>query len=332
MNILYFDTKTLLPSYKIFRFLADNLNFDYAISTKHLDHFPDYDKLLELAKTPNGIDNFVMINCSPAFMIPEIRRFIGYANYNATHSIFVQNDYSIKPPSQCKSVPLSDYLDYKAESKAFYGFDLWTTCPEGKSALHDFQIYEYVDWNKIVYEGKPDIIDHANRKDSLLYFGSYRNNREEKYKYYLDSIEYPVDIYSPTTVQLNKFRKLLGDNIEYGLKMNFDVFKEYRASIIMQDKRSTNNYHSLPTRFYECLNAGIAMIFDPDCKMTLDTAGIKDYEEYMTNDHARIADILANSENVAKEQAIKWNRDYKSELYAQLNTALRHYPTLNMRN
>ena len=70
MNVLYFDTPTLLPSYRIFKFLESKVNFDYAIATKSLDNFPDYEKLLELAMTPGGIDNFVMVNCSPAFMIP----------------------------------------------------------------------------------------------------------------------------------------------------------------------------------------------------------------------------------------------------------------------
>lgn len=174
MNILYYDGQTNHQfSFKMFQFLAKYLNFDYVVGRNGITP-----ELMDLVSTPGAVDCFMLVNRSPAFMDQQWRKFVAMGCYNSKHPIFAQNDYSILPPSQCKSFPLKEYCDYRGEHNQVYGFDLWTTCPDHKFNLKPEQHEFYVDWNKLAQDCKPEPLQSVdNISTSLLYYGSFRNGR-----------------------------------------------------------------------------------------------------------------------------------------------------------
>lgn len=327
MNILYYDGPLNYQfSVKMFKFLASTLNFDYVLGNK--DITPE---MLNLVATPGAVDCFMLVNSSPAFMKQHCREFVAMGCYNSKHPIFAQNDYTILPPSQCKSFPLKEYCDCRGECNQVYGFDLWTTCPDHNFNLKLDQRAFYVDWNKLAQNCEPEPLQPVgNTSTSLLYYGSFRNGRRDKFAKFLNSIEYPVDIYAINKNQIKKFQELLGDaGIDYHEKLTPEDMRKYPASIMIQDDRSTRTYHSMPTRFYECLNAGVGMIFDPDFSFTLDRAGITGYEPYIAQSEEHIAELLTRP--LAQEQRELWWRDYHKDVLEQLRVAVSVYPELSIK-
>lgn len=327
MNILYYDGPLNYQfSVKMFQFLAEHLNFDYVVGNK--DVTPE---LMDLVATPGAVDCFMLVNSSPAFMKQHCREFVAMGCYNSKHPIFAQNDYTILPPSQCKSFPLKEYCDCRGECNQVYGFDLWTTCPDHNFNLKPEQRAFYVDWNKLAKKQEAEPLQPVgNTFTSLLYYGSFRNGRKDKFVKFLNSLEYEVDIYAINKNQIKKFKELLGDlNINYYEKITPEIMRSYRASMMIQDDRSTRNYHSMPTRFYECLDAGVGMIFDPDFSFTLDRAGITGYEPYIAHSEQHVAELLDRL--LAEEQRELWLRDYREDVLAQLRTAVSAYPELQIK-
>lgn len=327
MNILYYSGPLNHQfSVKMFKFLASTLNFDYVVGPKDITL-----ELMDLVSTPNAVDCFMLVNSSPAFMKQHCREFVAMGCYNSKHPIFAQNDYTILPLSQCKSFPLKEYCDCRGERNQVYGFDLWTTCPDHTFNLtpeqHDF----YVDWNKLAKKQHAEPLRSvSNTRTSLLYYGSFRNGRKDKFAKFLSSLEYEVDIYAISKRQIKKFQDLLGDfNISYYEKITPEIMQSYPASMMMQDDSSTHNYHSMPTRFYECLDAGVGMIFDPDFAFTLERAGITAYEPYIAQSEQHIAELL--NRPLAKEQRELWLRDYREDVLAQLRVAVSAYPELQIK-
>lgn len=138
-----------------------------------------------------------------------------------------------------------------------------------------------------------------------------------------------MDIYAINKNHIKRFQDLLGEgNINYYKKITPEVMRSYRASMMIQDNRSTNAYHSMPTRFYECLNAGVGMIFDPDFKLTLNRAGITGYEPYIAQSEQHIAELLERP--LAEEQRNLWWRDYRKDVLEQLQVAVSAYPELQI--
>lgn len=327
MNILYYDGPLNYQfSVKMFKFLASTLNFDYVLGNK--DITPE---MLNLVATPGAVDCFMLVNSSPAFMKQHCREFVAMGCYNSKHPIFAQNDYTILPPSQCKSFPLKEYCDCRGECNQVYGFDLWTTCPDHNFNLKPEQRAFYVDWNKLAHNCEPEPLQNDGYiSTSLLYYGSFRNGRRDKFAKFLNSLEYSVDIYAINKNQIKKFQELLGyAGIEYHEKLTLEDMRKYPASIMIQDDRSTRTYHSMPTRFYECLNAGVGMIFDPDFKFTLDRAGITGYEPYIVQSEEHIAELLTRP--LAQEQRDLWWRDYRKDVLEQLRVAVSAYPELHIK-
>lgn len=327
MNILYYDGPLNYQfSVKMFKFLASILNFDYVLGDK--DITPE---MLNLVATPGAVDCFMLVNSSPAFMAQHCREFVAMGCYNSKHPIFAQNDYTILPPSQCKSFPLKEYCDCRGECNQVYGFDLWTTCPDHNFNLKSEQRVFYVDWNKLAQNCEPEPLQNAGyTSTSLLYYGSFRDGRRDKFANFLNSLEYSVDIYAINKNQIKKFQELLGDvGIEYHEKLTLEDMRKYPASIMIQDDKSTRTYHSMPTRFYECLNAGVGMIFDPDFKFTLDRAGITGYEPYIAQSEEHIAELLTRP--LAQEQRDLWWRDYRKDVLEQLRVAVSVYPELQIK-
>lgn len=327
MNILYYDGPINHQfSVKMFTFLAEHLNFDYVVGSKDITL-----ELMDLVSTPNAVDCFMLVNSASAFMKQHCREFVAMGCYNSKHPIFAQNDYTIIPPSQCKSIPLKEYCNYRGDYNQVYGFDLWTTCPDHKFNLSPEQHEFYVDWNKLAKKQQAEPLQSvSNTRTSLLYYGSFRNGRKDKFAKFLSSLEYEVDIYAINKRQIKKFQDLLGDfNISYYEKITPEIMQSYSASMMMQDDKSTCNYHSMPTRFYECLDAGVGMIFDPDFAFTLERAGITGYEPYIAQSEQHIAELLHRS--LAKEQRELWLRDYREDVLAQLRVAVSAYPELQIK-
>lgn len=316
------NMKSILPSRDIVQFLLDNTSSEDRYLLLNTTPTEVFNEVRE--RTLDGeLDMYFLVGSPNAYTSETMRSVMGTLLYLSKISIYVTNDYKLKPPSQCKSGALKEFMDYKGESKDYYGFQ------HVISTLRDLKYAgtsHYVDWNMVVYGTLPNARSYNQRLDGLLYFGAFRKEREPLYAKYLNSLDYEVYIScSMGNFALDNYQRI-APAANYIKKLTPDDFCNYKASIIIEDPYSHKNYTSLPTRFYECLSAGIVMFFDVSMRHTLEQAGVKDYQDYVVCDEYDLADKMSNCdyEYHANCQHELWHKDYHTMLKSQFDTVMEH--------
>lgn len=312
---MIYNRSSVLPTNMMIDVIAKHIVGEYRIIYSTTDK-ETLDELVDIAMD-GGIDKFVLVNSPTGFTTEDLRYAIGVIFYKAKVTIFAQNDYTLKPPSQCKSVPIKEFMAYKAECKDFYGFDyIFTTVRDLKTDYN--QIY-YCDWNKLAFN--PNISKlkpYSERSDSLFYFGSFRKDRKDKFDVYFNTIEYQVELayYANSKLAQREFGAVCPNHINRGRGDIYELLQDYKASIILCDKHSTKEYHSLPTRFYECLSAGTVMFFDEDMRYSLEQTDLPCYNDYIVSNDVELANKmrLYDLEHHAELQRQMWCRKYDVEI------------------
>ena len=278
---------------------------------------------VELARQ-GKVDKFILVNSPTGFANNDIRYTCGMLFWLAKKTIFIQNDYVLKPPSQCKSVPLKEFLDYRDESQYYYGFKyIITTLRDVHTYGHNTMMH--VDWNALWYKPVQNPKPYSQRIDGIFYYGSFRKDRIEKFRKYFDTIEYSVILSYPknSTLAKREYSAMCPSAEVVDVGNAYELLQNYKASIILCDKKSSSQYHCIPTRFWECLSAHTAMFFDADMEFTLQNAQIKDYEKYIVHNDAELAAALQQDlEKVAEEQFAMWHTINKAE--AEYNKFVQH--------
>jgi hypothetical protein len=110
------------------------------------------------------------------------------------------------------------------------------------------------------------------RPASLVYYGSFREGRHHYFHHYFNDPKVDITISSPS----NKFQKAFPHNRITHVAPPEDLLtwlQDFGMGLYLEDKKSHNEYHSPPNRFYEMLSAGLPMIFQREAGATILKAG-----------------------------------------------------------
>jgi len=211
--------------------------------------------------------------------------------------INLENDYAFKPdPRLLKLNP---------------SYTVWSTVP--KNCVEGGR---YINWNKASWiQGiKPSKHKHWD----VLYHGRWRDDREALFARYFDTPSITVSAHSRSQ------RKFLEQYPRVTLVPQLKDITELRHAdlgLYLEDVKSSTLYCSPAQRFYECVQAGVPVIFDSACIRTFYTAGYGDVSNFAVGGSASALRMLRRAPKIVEAQA-KWYRDYGAELRHELMEAL----------
>jgi hypothetical protein len=255
-------------------------------------------------------------------LIHEIDDFKDSAVFNKDLIFFVNSPFvycdfrkdfyeMIKVPDQRRVWIQNDYaLEIRAPEPIF-----WTTIPD-KFIKNPKD--SYINWNQLSYIPQ-DV--NLSRTNGLMYYGAFRKGRLNYFEKYLKDCLYPCFI-STTPKHAPKFKEF-NDKIIILKKFPslIETISQYSASLYIEDNWSNKHFCSPANRFYECLSAGVAILFDKSCEQTMQIAGY-DVSKYVVDSKEELNMLLKFAPEVAREQVKLWRRDYIGNLVEQVDTAL----------
>lgn len=268
------------------------------------------------------LDALVIINGAYGFCkcLPELAMLVG----KARRIIWVQNDYSIVPP-KTDSAGVSPFrAAFRERHQAgLPDMDFWSTCSEW--ALRKGS--SYVNWNMLTFDTSydPRVVASRRKKatDTLLYYGSYRDgsgksSRVPLFDRYFKSPVANTVISSP----VDRFALRYPECEHVGaIRENFyEDLGTHGLGLYIEDRKSSENFHSPANRFYEMLSAGLPMVFQPECGGMLRQAGF-DPSPYVVEKARDIQRMMKNREDIGREQREKWISDYHGRLMSQMMIA-----------
>jgi hypothetical protein len=105
--------------------------------------------------------------------------------------------------------------------------------------------------------------------EELIYYGTYRPDREIYFKKYFNE-----DIYLSTSPKnMKRFKRILEQSPKYIGKMSWQAQREtlrlFKKSLYIEDVKTHTKYNHLSNRFYEAIACGSLPVFDENCKNTI---------------------------------------------------------------
>jgi hypothetical protein len=144
------------------------------------------------------------------------------------------------------------------------------------------------------------------KHDDLVYYGSFRTGRKAYFDAYFKHPKCPITISSPS----KKFEKEYNNPLikhcgaETGNLVQW--LSQHGMGLYLEDKKSHNEYHSPPNRFYEMLSAGLPIVFQQQAGFTLRQAGYADIDRYAVSKPLDIQRKMEAREVIGREQYNKW--------------------------
>lgn len=228
-----------------------------------------------------NLKTLIIINGAYAFAGNEVLEALGKAIYSAQRVVWVQNDYTVIPPkdeSGAESPFRKAFRDRFAEGKENCNY--WTTCapyarpgvaPTGHRCGPSSQ---YINWNALQMSDGIAAIPFESRQapDSLVYYGSFRKDREKYFDRYFLNPRVTTIISCPNRKFDDRYHST---NIIHETKLGdlFEYLSNCGLGLYIEDKKSHNEFHSPANRFYEMLSAGLPMVFQPESQKTMDKGG-----------------------------------------------------------
>ena len=141
---------------------------------------------------------------------------------------------------------------------------------ESGTAVKDYEKFHTINLNLLLFKGVNKLTD---KKYDLIYWGSYRPNREKYFREYFDADM----MLSTSQKNLKKFRdigcKATGIN-----KLSWDRHQEtlnlFKYTLYIEDEKTHNHYSHLANRFYEALQCNVLTFFDSNTAKTTAQAGL----------------------------------------------------------
>ena len=240
----------------------------------------------------------------------NFRLFVEEAMWTCKKFVFIQNDYRYPLANQLKNI-----LKLKPEIEV----EWWATSPEYQPCRGNafFKVKpKFFDMNKIVWNP----IAFADRfyREGLLYYGNARPDRVDTLMKYLETGLYPVSI-SATRRDLWRWYYLFKNKVPARFVTAFESLEEiqkYQMALFAVDDISQHQYETPSTKFYECLSAGIPMLFDVKCNYTFKTAGF-DISKWIISQPEDVVSRLHDWDTIRKEQRNLLSRDFMKEFIIQ---------------
>lgn len=295
---------TTLASAKIATFMAKTLKLPLIDEVPYTSMIKEYWDIAYLINGPTAFCPFR----------PEIAA-IGRRVQNM---VWIQNDFTCAPPSQLNRVIRARKWS-PPDSRNIRLPVIWGTIPGRYTQPLD----RYVNWNALSYLGKHTA---TGNMPGVLYYGAFRGGRAGDFEKYLGARQYPINVSSSIKARgkflaLNKRIVMLPP-----FKDLVQEVRDFRLAIYMEDKHSHDHYTSPANRFYECLSAGIAQVFDEKAVSTftgmeaVQVGQVYGIEKYVVTGPADVAKALKHWKIIAKEQA-RWHRDYRKILTDEMKKA-----------
>jgi hypothetical protein len=256
------------------------------------------------------LDVLVIVN--GAYGFSKQLENLSHAITGAKQIVWVQNDYTIIPPrtdGDAKSPFRKAFVDRKADGKPDTSF--WSTCHKWSERPGS----HYVNWNVLTFDKDYDPKLIAKRRvtatDSLFYYGSYRDgsgksSRVPLFDRYFKEPAVPTVISSPVDHFKNRFPKVMTHG---AITDNFyGVLGTHGLGLYIEDRKSSEEFHSPANRFYEMLSAGLPMVFAQECGGMLRTAGF-DPQPFVVTNGAGMKRAMAEREEIGEEQRKRWVLD-----------------------
>lgn len=195
-----------------------------------------------------------------------------------------------------------------------------------KNTHIDFDRSMFLNWNQLTYNELEPV---PYEEDALFYHGAFRDDRKLKFQRFFDTSKFRVVVSSTSGPAQRKFLEV-DPNIEM-IPKSLDLMKDlrrYKASLYIQDKRNDTKYGCPANRFYECVSAGVPMLFEERSRMTLEKAEIKFEENYFVADSSDIVKKLSDEvfmQDLRQSQLQNFRVvDYKAKLDEEFDACLQN--------
>ena len=312
VHLTYCSPKTSIASARVAQYLANHLNADLVDGIQRGRPFLHH-----------TYDTILYVNSMGAFAEAELRLELADQIRRCKNLIYVQNDYTVQPISQVQKV-LRDERGWSFKQP----FDttppyIWSNIPENATGPGN----AYVNWNLLTWDPIPlEQIDFKNKVQGLMYYGSYRKDREPYFKRYFEDAPYPVHI-STNGKAIEKFKALAPNMTRHGSWKSMKDLSKFAATVYIEDEHIHTHYNSPANRFYECLSAGVAMFFDESTSNTMKTAfpGKGDYLFPVVSSSEDVLEALPTYEQIAHEQRELFKHDYLTDLDDQTIVAWENF-------
>ena len=271
------------------------------------------------------LDTLIIVN--GAYGFSKFLAPLGSAIEQARRVVWVQNDYTIIPPrddGDAESPFRKAFVNRKDGGKDPTIF--WSTCHKWSERPGS----SYVNWNMLTFDARYDPKVIAKRRkvasNELLYYGSFRDgsgksSRVPLFDRYFKTptvttvISSPVDKFEKR-YPLCKHQRAFTDDF-------FGCLGAYGLGLYIEDRKSSEEFHSPANRFYEMLSAGLPMVFQPEACPNMRKAGFNP-EPYVVRNARDIAGMMENREKIGTEQRIAWVPDklhFRNMLIDQIEAA-----------
>ena len=245
-----------------------------------------------------NLDILFLVNGATAYC--RVLDELSLAVLGAKRIVWIQNDYKIYPPindGNAASPFRKAFLARRMHQKPHLEF--WSTCEKESKAT---ALSTYINWNCLSMRAKQ--LSANVTGDDLVYYGSHRDGRVKAFERYFNQPKCEITISSPSKKFAELYRhpsiKHLGV-VDYLSKW----LSERGLSLYLEDRKSHNEFHSPPNRFYEMLSAGLPMVFEQETGRTLRRAGYNP-EKYMISNSLQAACLLDQRDKIKKEQYRAW--------------------------
>lgn len=188
------------------------------------------------------------------------------------------------------------------------------------------QRHQYVNWNKLTWlpttAWRRPLPLVAPAYQGLFYYGAFKDVRKASFDKYLNTKRYPIHV--STYRGQRKFIEAYGSELHFVPPIRDPrSIAQYEATVYIEDDYSHTLYSSPGNRFYECLQQGIAQLFDIDTLNTMARAGYKVPPALVVNSAAEVHALLRHAPAIRAWQRNNWHRDYGKELVHELRAACR---------
>jgi hypothetical protein len=245
-----------------------------------------------------NLDILFLVNGATAYC--RVLEELSLAVLGAKRIVWIQNDYKIYPPINDRNAASpfrKAFLARRMHQKPHLEF--WSTCEKESKAT---ALSTYINWNCLSMRAEQLAANVTG--DDLVYYGSHRNGRVKAFERYFNQPQCEITISSPS----KKFAELYPHRLIKHMGAVRDLSKwlsKRGAGLYLEDRRSHNEYHSPPNRFYEMLSVGLPMIFEDEVGMTLRRAGYNP-EKYMISNSLQAARVMDRRDKIKKEQHQTW--------------------------
>jgi hypothetical protein len=269
----------------------------------------------------HGMRSDILIIVNGAFAFCKHLDDLASAIRLAERVVWVQNDYTIKPPAAVSGAesPFRKAFRYRHRRGA-PPTDFWTTLKEPPDVARG--VVYYVNWNQLTYTGKPDDIARRpyNDKD-LFYYGAFRMGRRGSFDKYFAQKKVPVSILSTSSKFSTAYPR--AQSVVPLRPLHLEL-RRHGLGLYIEDRKSHTEFHSPANRFYEMLSAGLPMVFEPEAAPMLLRAGF-DVHGCVARNGKDLREAVERRIDIATFQRDSWHRPYRDELRSRLKKVYRTY-------